>query len=452
MRLILTPEQEEAVQRMVDNPTKASLNASDIGAGKTVCTVETMLRLSVQKSLVICPLGTRVGWEKTLRGQGWDGPILRIDSSKAGKEAYAAALRGDRGVYLVGREYFLRPDWSKIKWDFVAYDEIHKASNRDSAGNKKLKTVKTKYKMAISGTPFGNKFINSWTVARWLWGSPTIDPARSRWVADWCLTEYSPFTAVNVVGEKVPGAFFNSLPCYIRLEAQILDENGKEIEEPLELKRHVELTPAQRKMYDKLQQDMVVWLDENPLVVELPVTLRTRLRQATLGELSFDENGEINFAPDCKSSKLDALKEILEDMEDEPVLILTDSKRFARVVVRRISGAAAWTGDTPQEDRETLLKTFGRKGGPQYLVATIAALGEGVDMLQKVCNTVVWLSRSDDQVMNQQVLGRLHRTGQMRRVRSIDLVALETYDDGQINGLLRQKLEMRATLKKEEAS
>lgn len=450
MRLTPYEDQEQAIQQMVNNPTKAALLSSEIGSGKTLSAVETLLRLNAQVSLIICPLGTRVGWERTLKGQGWDGPVVRIDSSKAGKEAYAAALRGDRGVYLVGREYFLRPDWSKIKWDFVAYDEVHKASNRDSAGAKKLKTLKTKYKMAISATFYGNKFINSWTVARWLWGSPTIDPARSRWVAEWCRTEYSPFTAVNVVGEKVPGAFVKSLPCYIQLEAKVVDENGKEIEEPLELKRHVELTPSQRKTYDKLQQDMVVWLDENPLVVELPVILRTRLRQATLGELSFDENGEINFAPDCKSSKLDALKEILEDMEDEPVLILTDSKRFARVVVQRIKDAAAWTGDTSQEDREALLKTFGRKGGPQYLVATIAALGEGVDMLQKVCNTVVWLSRSDDQVMNQQVLGRLHRTGQMKRVRSIDLVALDTYDDGQINGLLRQKLEMRATLKKEE--
>lgn len=426
--MILTPEQEDAVKQMVTSPSKSALNASTLGSGKTVMTVETILRLDAKTVLIICPLGTRVGWERTLRRQGWDLPIERISSTKDGRAALANLSSRVPGAYLIGREYFRRLDWTHIKPDFACYDECHGFQNRKSVSFKKMRQLKAGYRMGLSGTFFGNKFTGAWAVTRWLFPDH-VDKSFWRWVSTWAVTEADHFAGTKVVGEKVEGQYVKSLPCYVRLTPKMPSDL-------LEETRYVELTASQRRMYTAIEEDMLVWLDDHPEVVELPITQRIRLRQASLGVFSLGPDDEILFENDCKSSKIDALKEILEDLDDEPVLILTDSKRFARVVHHRLGDkAAAWTGDTSQDDREALLKTFGRPGGAQYLIATIAALGEGIDGLQEVCSTVVWLSRSENEILNQQVLGRLHRMGQKNNVTSIDIVATDTLDEGIINNL-----------------
>lgn len=457
-RMIPDAEQEAAIRQIVSEPTKAALVGSELGTGKSLVAVESILRLNAQTALIICPLATRVGWERTFRSQGWDKPISRITSTKAGKQAYADLVAKKPGVYLIGREYFRRLKWSHIHPDVAVYDEAHGYSNRKSVSFRVIKTLQPKFKIAMSGTFFGNKFQNAWAVTRWLWWD-TRDPKRRRdpnaphralyvdnsfwrWVATWAETKFDPFAGEVVKGERVPGAFVNSLPCYIRIESKLTTEIVTE-------KLYVELSPSQRKVYEDIERDMLTWLGEHPLVIDLPITARVRLRQATLGTITFNEAGEIDFDPECKSSKIDALKEFLSD-HDEPVLVLTDSKRFAKVAAYRLgSKAALWDGDTTQEVRERLLQTFGREGGPTRLVATIAALGEGVDGLQDVCSTMVWLSKTENNVLNTQVAARLHRRGQSSNVLSVEIVAVDTLDEGVLGRLLETELAMRASLRKE---
>jgi HlyD family type I secretion membrane fusion protein len=69
--------------------------------------------------------------------------------------------------------------------------------------------------------------------------------------------------------------------------------------------------PAQRKVYEKFQRDLVVWLQENPLVAEVPIAARIRLRQMTLAVPSIGANDEVYFADDAVSTKYQALLEIV---------------------------------------------------------------------------------------------------------------------------------------------
>lgn len=445
MRLIPDELQEKAIETMVSEESGGTLLGAEMGSGKSLIVAEVILRRKASTVLLICPLGTRVGWERTLRNQGYELPITRIDSSVRGKKNFADMLANVPGTYLVGREYVRKLDLSKAHPDIGVYDECQGFANRNSVSFKKMRTFKPKYRIAMSGTFYNNKFSGAWSVTRWLW--PTvIDPSFWRWVKRWCESAYDPFAGIKVVGELDPGAFVTSLPSYIWIPAD-LDVDV------VPMTWHVELSAQQRRMYEDMQRDLLVWLGDNPLVADLPITMRTRLRQMTLGTVSLDEEGGVGFDLDCKSSKIDALKEILSTLDDEPVLILTDSKRFARVVDHRLGkDSAQWTGDTSQADRETLLTTFGRPGGPTRLVATISALGAGLDGLQHVCSTVIWLSRSEDNTMNQQVLKRLHRRGQKSHVTSIDIQAANTYDEGILNSLLSQTLAQRQTLTIKEAA
>ena len=450
LKLTPTPEQEEAIRRMVAEPSCAALNGSTMGAGKTLTGVEVAKRIDAKTILLIAPLGTRLGWKATFERQGVVLPFRWINSTAEGKQALADWDWQVAGIYFVGVELFTRmgwlggarsATWSKLP-DLVMFDEAHRGQNRKSKTHKTLKQVNASYKMSMSGTPTGNSFEGAWAVTKWLW--PKIIPnSFHTWVGQWCSTEYDHFAPRNkkIIGELRPGAFFNSLPCYVRIQSELNVQLLEDI-------RYVELSASQRKAYNNLEENMMTWVEGNPLIVEFPITLRARLRQASLGMFSVNDEGEVNFALDCKSTKIDAMFDVLKnDWDNEPALILTDSRKFADVVVARLGDKArAWHGNVSQAQRE---KTKGEfiGGSVAYVVAVTSAIAEGVDGMQHATNNILWLSRSDNRILNEQAMARVFRQGQTRQVRSVEIIAIDTYDSGVLSSQLEKAIDMNKILK-----
>ena len=447
-------EQQRAIQRIASETTRSALNASTMGSGKTLKAVEVAKELQSKTVLLIAPLNTRLAWMVTFQRQGVELPFKWINSTKQGKANLNDWGWQQDGVYFVGVEYFVRVAFDKHKkhsgvWeknpDLAIFDEVHRSQNRRSQTFRALKKVKAGFKLAMSGTPTGNRFDGAWAVTKWLWPD-LISNSYHLWVENWCATEYDRFspTGRRVVGEKIPGAFFNTLPCYVRIESEIeVDIEKEEV--------YVELTPAQRKAYSELERRMVTWIEERPIVVEVPIALRTRLRQATLGLFKLDDDDVITFDNECKSSKIDAMFEVLsQDFEDEPALILTDSKKFANVVAARLERAGhsveLWHGDISGTQRQKAKEAF-VGGSCKYLVAVISAIAEGVDGLQDATRNILWINRSDNRILNEQAEKRVHRQGQIRGVRSRELIAIDTYDQGVLSSQIQKAIEMNRILR-----
>lgn len=500
-RLIPTADQESAIRRMVDEPTHAALNASEMGAGKTLMSVEVAIRRGCQSILIIGPLGTITGWAGSFERQGSDLPFYWIGGKDA-KTNLKLFQNSEKGIFFIGTELFsrwgsikqvvcdkngdavlyrpvdrnkiprkipLRYDdkspvldihgdpilvddwrvktkkvdistWKKNTSDMVINDEAHRGQNRNGQVFRVLKHVKTGYKMSCSGTPYGNKFSGAWAVARWLWPSLT-DSSYHRWVAIWCETEDDFFAGKKVTGEKVPGAFFNSLPCYVRIVPPR--------EEPEYIERFVDLRPRQRAMYNKLERDLFVMVEGNPLVIEVPAVVRIRLREATLAEFSVTEDQEVYFKDDAVSAKLDDLSELFRQEAGNSMLILTHSAKYARILVPRIKAmgypAAEWSGRVDLETREVIRRGF-QDGRFPYLVATIPSIREGIDGLADNCGIVVNISHDDNGVWDRQALARI--IGRYKgRVKWYDILARHTYDTGQVSELSRQALQANQSLR-----
>lgn len=447
----LDKEQLEAIDRMVNEPTRAALNASQYGTGKTVVTVEVGQRVagSYGVKIIVAPLHTKRSWKSTILGQYPDENVQYVNSLKAGKQALEDLLSLKAGWYIFGREYLqskrVQEQVAKIidKVDFMAYDECQRWANHKSQGFKMMKRMRAKYRMALSATPGGNRFAGLYGITQWLW--PKLEGHQSfwTWAHRWGVVEQD-YYSTKVTGELNPGAFVSSLPCYIRLE--------KDFGDPIEDRIEVELSPKERRIYDQIERTMIAWFGENPLVITLPIVKRIRLRQASLGELMYDaENDVVSFPLDMKSSKYDALSGFIADHEDEPLLILTDSAKYANIVAARLAlegyAAVSWTGEVSEKERHEILEAFRDDKGVDYIVATIASIGEGVDGLQHRSHIMVWLSRSDNMMLNEQAFRRLHRRGQTKTVISIDIVAVDTYDDGQLSVLMRRAIDMNRSLK-----
>jgi SNF2 family DNA or RNA helicase len=313
----------------------------------------------------------------------------------------------------------------------------------------------------MSGTIAGNRVDGFWSVIRWVF--PDV-AGRSfwAWAETYCESKMDYWAGKVITGERNHGSIVASMPCYIRHlkreQCCAFHQEGMDADLPslVSVERTVTLGAEQKKIYKKMEQDLFVFLDEKPLIAEVPVAARIRLRQITLGTPSIGDDGVVYFADDCKSTKIDELFSIISDHpEDEAMLILTHSQKFASVVTRRLqsSGRTAfeWSGVNSQKVRDQALTDF-IGGKIQYIVAVISAIGEGTDGLQERASVMVWLLKDDNRLLNEQAMGRLDRRGQKNSVLSYEILAEDTYDEGQLSKLITDQLAMNMSLRKAESN
>lgn len=509
-QLRIREEQEFAIQRMMEEPTKSVMNGSNMDTGKTLQASEFVVRLDLERVLYVGVKDTFQQWFDRLEAQS-DGDIQlrRIDGTLGGLAAFASLLAGDDGHFFAGSQFLTAKDYkynqvkdgegrdvmkidakhpagqaafsvnmdgiifptSKLKKrihtmryakmlpvEAIIYDEVHVVGNAKSLGIRTLRTIKTEWKLAMSGTMAGNKFVNLHTISFWLWPL-FIHPNAVRWADQWCASETpigrdgNPVTDARgrpvrvITGEKIPGEFVKTLPCYIRLEGE------PNVPKP-EIFR-VTLSPEQRIDYESLEQDGVAWLEAHPglkpLVTSLPIEMRTRLRTAALGTMSLAPDGHVYFDEDTISSKLAALRQITErpDWINKPVAIYTHSKTFLKVVVARMRRAGCsvveWSGDVSSKERDRIKAAF-LAGEIQYIVAVISSFGTGLDGFQRVCSNVIWISEDENNKDNQQAVRRFFRTGVVD-FKHVKIVAEDTHDE---NVWLRNDLataSMKASLR-----
>jgi len=315
--------------------------------------------------------------------------------------------------------------WSKVHTvDVIVVDEVHSAKNRNSRMYNALQSLKpNRLKIGMSATPGGDTFDGLWAVCRWLWPKTTddkgeliVDRSKYRWQVRWMDYEWDPYTTTHkrFVKEKKEGEFVATLPCYIREEADRLPVKPWYV-------AHLEMTPKQKQQYEAMLENSIAWLQENPLVADLPVVQKIRLRQMCLGEVSLDENtGEVSFKDDCESTFIEAAIKITHREEGKKILFFTNSNSFAHVLVKRLNKhyghevARPWTGSESQDYRTETKKMFMAADGKlSYIVGTISkAIAVGTDGLQHVCNTEVWMGKALESILNEQGEGRLNRRGQ----------------------------------------
>lgn len=453
------PYQELDIKKLIENDG-TGIVGTQVGGGKTLIGIEVAKRMKTTTNFVIAPKGThKRAWEQTILRQIPEATVRYINSTKDGKRAFVDLEKGVAGWYIISPEFFRKFHWVGITPELAIFDEIHRASNRKSTTSKMLHTLKAKRRIGMSGTIAGNRVEGFWSIIRWVY--PEV-AGRSfwNWVDAYCETKMDHFAGKVVSGEVYPGAIVETIPCYIRhlKREKCCEFHPKGIDSELPAiqteVRTVELSAEQKRIYKKLEKDLFVWLGENPLAVQVPVATRIRLRQITLGVPIVNDEGIVDFAEDCKSSKLDELFSIIGDHpEGEQMLVLTHSQKFASITTKRLRKAGhtafEWSGANNQATRDKALESF-IAGDIQFIVAVISAVGEGTDGLQEASNIVVWLSKDDNGLLNEQASGRLDRRGQKRSVISYEIIAEDTYDEGQLSNLISNQLKMNNALRKDQ--
>lgn len=473
-------DQLEAIYRLTREITepgrsKAALVGAGMGSGKTVVSIEVILKTKPGRCLIVGVKSSYGQWAKTLKEQGGTRPLYRIDSTVPGQDNLKRLLDGDPGLFYVGLEMLRAKDWEMVSEtlkyspevkkffggtlpdtftteskaqqkhiykkmkpvDLLISDESHKHARQKSASIDTVRDIPAVAKIALSGTFFGNKFENAWSLTTWLWGKKIIG-TKGLFEATYCvkvpimskdgrrqLKSKRGFPLVKTLGERNPGEFVETLPCYVFIATPIGDVPKPEVVK-------VGLGAEQKRQYGEMEGQSLTWIPSTksagraPLVADLPITQRIRLRTAALGAMTLipgadlDDPDSITFSPGCKSSTLTAAYDVLHrpTWVGKKALILTHSKPFAIETARRIGlkyRVALKTGDTPDKQWETdkalFMAPVSETGSIQYLVAVISAVGTSTDGLQVNCAKVLWLSEDENNVNNIQGANRVWRDG-----------------------------------------
>lgn len=480
-KITLRPEQEAAVQRILAEPTRAALVASQPGAGKTVLSIEVALRLWPDLVLITGVKDTFLQFSDRLTAQS-EGtiPLRRIDATKRGQGAMSDYLASAPGWYFVGSEYLSAKDyeltpqfdangfplldkkekhvkrkvrlktWDKVVPDVIIADESHRQSTRHTNANNTLKNLDATWKLAMSGTPAGNRFENFHGITHWLWPN-RVERSFALWKQKWCRTEsqYIPGGRAiqKVVGEKSPGAYVKTLPCYIRHEVLDAIPQAEVIE--------VDLTAEQMRVYLDLETQLLSWVREHPLSIDWPVTLQGYLRLVTLAEPTVNpETGKIQFEEDCESAKFDKTMALLNSRwAGENVFLITHSQRWAARLTQLLRSAGVnaeeYSGQTSPKERDRIKREFS-DGKVRVLVAVIAATKLGLDGLQlNCCKVLEHSTQVGDPSGMEQALRRIWRPGNPRLddFEYIQLAARGTIERGLYASLDLQSAEQRRTLR-----
>lgn len=499
---------------LADNNYRALL-AIEPGGMKTAAALMAHKNSGSSVTLVVAPEATHgTAWRPQAEWiLGEEVRVVGNSGRKAVKEAMTDFKLGYPGIYAITPQLLTRMDTSDLMMDLLVVDEGHQLNNPGSKGQKAMQSLadKTDGRLFLSGTAWRNNFERAWSVMRLLWpelyrrGEVAYDN-RFLWMRDRMMSEEvlipprkwypttwekyrslpegywrkningvphigEPGTAKKWLNEEEPGRLLSEAPCVIIhkkreecCEFHTVEKQGYagflNLEEPQIIEHTVELTSKQKKAIDDLEKTYVAFLEENPLVVELPITMQQRIRQICLGEPTVEDytvlskDGEelakqkLRFEDDCKSPFYEQVLNILQEDEDENVIIYLESQTFAEVLTRRLNKdgipAFEFSGKT-KNTRDADLKEFGKKY--RVLVGILSSVGTGVDSLQNVSKTEIWVESSVDNVNNEQAFSRLDRKGGIGQTQRHYILDSEGYAAGRLGTQLAQRIALNKTLR-----
>jgi SNF2 family DNA or RNA helicase len=215
--------------------------------------------------------------------------------------------------------------------------------------------------------------------------------------------------------------------------------------------RYVTMTPEQQKMYEEIRKEAFTLIDGTELVsTPVVITQLLRLQQVLSGHLKTDEGELVTF----KSNRMEALLEILEEHDGKAIIW----SRFRHDIIsitealRKEYGpqvAAAYFGDTSDEERNDIVRNFQNPGHPlRFFIGNPATAGYGLTLTE--ANLVVYYANSFSLEHRLQSQDRVHRIGQRNPVTYIDLITEGTVDE-KIVASLRNKIDIGAKVLREEA-
>lgn len=306
----------------------------------------------------------------------------------------------------------------------VVIDEIHKCKNPTSQQGKGILKAMSDCRIAMTGTPLMNNPMDLFIILKWLGYEKHAFYAFKQ---HYCML--GGFGGKEVVGYKNLGELQAQLNEIMlrRLKDEVLDLPDK-----IFIDEYVEMTGKQEQVYKEVTAEIRMNIDKIKTAAN-PLSQLIRMRQATgyTGILSSSIQ---------ESAKLDRMEELVEEAvaNNQKVVIFSNWTQMTDIVCKRLRAykPAVITGETKDEERQTMVKAFQTDSNCKVIVGTIGAMGTGLTL---TAGTVeIFLDEPWTMAAKDQAVDRCHRIGAKNNVTIYTLLAKDTIDE-RIHELVQKK-------------
>ncbi|MFL5883784.1 MAG: DEAD/DEAH box helicase [Thermoleophilaceae bacterium] len=394
--------------------------ADEQGLGKTVQALATMEADDAYPAVVVCPASMKLTWEREV--QQWlphrTTAVLHGRSASGWRSARAARAEivilnyeiVDAHVdALVGREPLA------LVFDESHYCKQPRAKRTKACLALSARTPDEALRLALTGTPILNR--------------PKELVSQLR-----LIDRLSDFGSGASIARRFRGPvalerlhWHLRAHCYVRrLKSEVLPQlpPKRQVPIPVELSNEREYRLAER--------DLIAWLQSQPLELR---SLESKIAAALRNERLVQLNHLRRLAG---RGKLDAALAWISDFLEsgEPLVVFADHVEVQHALVDRFPESVHILGDDNVTVRDAAVTSFQREDGPQLIVCSLRAAGQGITLTR--ASNVAFLELDWTPARLAQAEDRCHRIGQDDAVTAWYLLAPETIDETMAE-LLEQK-------------
>jgi SNF2 family DNA or RNA helicase len=441
---MLTPDKLHDYQKRMVNHQCSHPNSmiwADVGLGKTSVTLTSVVHLLntkfIKAVIVVAPIRVvRLVWRQ--EAAKWEHlKHLKFSTLTGTRDQRTRALLRPADIYLINFEnlgwlaetlqtYFIKKNLP-IPMDGLVWDEVSKMKNSTTQRVKSVKKILDHFKWTtgLTGTPASNGYKDlhgQYLVVDKGQRLGTSKTAfKSRFYKKVGPFKEVPFDDTEETIKKLVGD--------ITLEMSAADYNP--LPDLIVNNVEVELPQGLRAMYDKMEKDFFLALDSGTEIeVFNQASLTNKCLQFSNGAM-YPVPGMPLWEP-IHDLKLEALEDILDEMQGNPVLCSYAYRHDAERIMARFKHLDP-INLTECKSERSLLNAMERwkRGDCALMIGHAASMSHGVDGLQKRGHHLVWFGLTWSLELYEQFNGRLRRQGQGVPVTCHRIMTCATLDQAQ---------------------
>ena len=437
LNAVLRPYQERGFRWLWSNSRKGfgSCIADDMGLGKTiqVLTVLLQARQAEQNrlpSLVVCPTTLIGNWEKECQRFA---PSLQLNIYHGNERQLVV---DDVDVVITSYGTFRRDfqQFSDREWEFLIIDEAQNIKNSTTAQTQVIKALKSKHRIAMTGTPVENRLTELWNIYDFI--NPgylgTISQFKTR-LANPIEKAQDQETVAQL--KKVTAPFILRR---LKTDKTIISD----LPEKVTFDEYCYLTKEQAAVYQNVVETIMNEIESTEGIQRkgLIFKLITALKQICNHPAHYANLGNIASQLSGKAAKaLSILQTILEN--NEKALIFTQYREMGNLLQQMMHSelgeeALFFHGGLTRKKRDEMVEQFQTDAASKLMIVSLKAGGTGLNLTE--ASNVIHYDLWWNPAVENQATDRAYRIGQAKTVVVHRLITLGSFEE-KIDEMIKAK-------------
>jgi non-specific serine/threonine protein kinase len=452
LKTTLRPYQRQGVTwlNLLHQLRLGAILADDMGLGKTIQVISLLLLKHGSRdaedspALLIVPASLIGNWKSEMDRFA---PSLKYWIAHPSADGTKEPARFDLDLLVTTYGSVARLPWlSDRTWELIVLDEAQAIKNPAAKQTRAVKTLKSRHRLALTGTPVENHLSDLWSLFDFV--SPGLLGSSK---------EFESFMKRKGQSGDFPYASLRSLVRpYILRRLKTDKRIISDLPDKTEIKTYCQLSKSQVALYQKSVESLAREIQHSEGIKRRGIILSylMRFKQICNHPSQWVKHGDF---PAAESGKFIRLREICEVISEkqEKALVFTQFKEMTQPLSDFMEGifhrrGLVLHGGIQVKKRMELVEAFQREDGPPFFILSLKAGGTGLNLTE--ASHVIHFDRWWNPAVENQATDRAFRIGQKQKVMVHKFICKGTLEE-KIDAMIESKVSLsREILEREEGA